>query len=92
MSDKESFYQNLETKLEEHHKFPSMYMFKFIVHNNNRSVALVEELFSSSAAVSFKESKTGKYLSVTGKDIMPNAASVIATYQMAEKIEGLMSL
>lgn len=92
MSDKEAFYKNLETKLEEHHKFPSTYMFKFIVPNNTRSVALVEELFTATAAVSFKESKTGKYLSVTGKDRMPNAESVIATYRMAEKIEGLMSL
>lgn len=92
MSEKETFYQNLAIKLEEHHKFPSMYMFKFIIPNNLRSVALAEELFTATAIVTFKESKTGKYLSVTGKDKMPSATSVIETYKLAERIEGLMSL
>ena len=92
MSDKEAFYTKLEKQLEEHHKFPSTYLFKFIIPNNPRSIALAEELFSSKAVITFRESKTGKYVSVTGKDKMPSAESVIETYKMAEKIEGLMSL
>lgn len=92
MSEKEAFYKNLESKLEEHHKFPSTYLFKFIIPNNNRSIALAEELFTEKAVITFRESKTGKYVSVTGKDRMPSAESVINTYKLAEKIEGLMSL
>ncbi|MGB0391866.1 MAG: DUF493 family protein [Salibacteraceae bacterium] len=92
MSDKEAFYTKLEKQLEEHHKFPSTYLFKFIIPNNPRSIALAEELFTPKAVVTFRESKTGKYVSVTGKDRMPNAESVISTYKLAEKIEGLMSL
>ncbi len=92
MNEKEKFYNNLAAKLEEHHKFPSTYLFKFIIPNNNRNLALAEELFSATAIVTLKESKTGKYLSVTGKDRMPSAQSVIETYKLAEKIDGLMSL
>lgn len=92
MSEKDEFYKKLEKQLEEHHKFPSTYLFKFIIPNDNRSIALAEELFTPKAVITFRESKTGKYVSVTGKDKMPNAESVIATYRLAEKIEGLMSL
>jgi hypothetical protein len=92
MSEKDEFYQKLEKQLEEHHKFPSIYLFKFIIPNNNRSLALAEELFTAKAVVTFRESKTGKYVSVTGKDKLPSAEAVIATYRLAEKIEGLMSL
>jgi putative lipoic acid-binding regulatory protein len=92
MSEKEEFYSKLEKQLDEHHNFPSTYMFKFIIPNDNRSIALVEELFTPKAVVTFRESKTGKYVSVTGKDKFNNAENVIATYKLAEKIEGLMSL
>ena len=92
MTDKKAFYQKLEKNLEEHHKFPSTYLFKFIIPNDNRSLALAEELFSTTAVITYRESKTGKYVSVTGKDKMPSAESVIDTYKSAEKIEGLISL
>jgi len=92
MSEKEEFYKKLEQKLEEHHQFPSPYLFKFIIPNNNHSLALVEDLFTSNATVTFRESKTGKYVSVSGKEMMQSSADVIAVYHKAEKIEGLMSL
>jgi len=92
MEDKEEFYKNLEIKLEEHHQFPSTYLFKFIVPNNNRSLAEVEALFSNKAVVTTRESKTGKYISITGKEIILQSSEVISVYRSAEKIEGLVSL
>ncbi len=92
MGDKEEFYKNLEIKLEEHHQFPSTYLFKFIVPNNNRSLAEVEALFSNKAVVTTRESKTGKYISITGKEIILQSSEVISVYRSAEKIEGLVSL
>lgn len=91
MSEKEKFYENLEKKLEEYHKFPSTYLFKFIVPNNLQSLAEVEALFGEKAVVTTRESKTGKYISVTGKEIVLQSSEVIIVYRNAEKIEGLMS-
>lgn len=92
MQDKEEFYKNLEAKLKEYHKFPSTYMFKFIVPNNVKSVAQTEALFSEKAVISTRESKTGKYISVSAKEIILNSSEVIKVYRSAEKIEGLISL
>lgn len=92
MENKEEFYKNLEIKLEEHHQFPSTYVFKFIVPNNNQSLAEVEALFTEKAVVTTRESKTGKYISVTGKEIILHSEEVIKIYKKAESIEGLMSL
>ena len=90
--DKEKYYNDLEQKLEDYHKFPSTYLFKFIVPNNPHSLAEVEALFSEKAVVTTRESKTGKYISISGKEIILESSEVIKVYRAAEKIEGLMSL
>lgn len=90
--DKEKYYKELEQKLEDYHKFPSTYLFKFIVPNNLHSLAEVEALFSEKAVVTTRESKTGKYISISGKEIILESSEVIRVYRSAEKIEGLMSL
>lgn len=92
MSEKVKFYENLEKKLEEHHQFPSTYLFKFIVPNNVKALAEVESLFGEKAVVTFRESKTGKYISITGKEVILHSAEVIKVYKKAGNIEGLMSL
>lgn len=90
--DREKFYTDLEQKLKDYHKFPSTYVFKFIVPNNLQTLAEVEALFSDKALVTTRESKTGKYISVTGKEIILQSWEVISVYKNAEKIEGLISL
>ena len=90
--DKEEFYKNLAKKLKEYHSFPTMYMFKFIVPNDNQRLAEVEALFNTQANITFNESKTGKYISVTSRQTMYSAKDVISVYKSAESIEGLMSL
>tara|TARA_R110002050_G_scaffold204327_1_gene339644 strand:- start:135371 stop:135649 length:279 start_codon:yes stop_codon:yes gene_type:complete len=92
MSEKEKFYKNLEVKLEEHHQFPSTYLFKFIIPNSLHLLAEVEALFSEKAVINTRESKTGKYISISGKEIILESNEVISVYKKAEKIEGLMSL
>ncbi len=92
MDKREEFYKGLEQKLKDHHKFPSTYLFKFIVPNDNHSLALVEALFSDKAVVTMRESKTGKYVSVTGKEIILHSSEVINVYKKAESIPGLLSL
>lgn len=93
MQDKTEFYANLKVKLEESLKFPSVYMFKFIVPGDLKKVAKIEAMFNTKTSqVSTKQSSTGKFISVTAKEVMNSCDEVIAKYREAEHIEGLISL
>lgn len=88
----EEFYANLDEKLNAQHEFPTVYMFKFIVPSDNQRLAMVEALFGPEAEVVIRESKNGKYSSVTGKEMMLNSKSIIERYKEAAKIPGIVSL
>lgn len=89
---RDRFYAKLAVKLEEEHKFPAVYVFKFIVPNEKELVLEVEKLFGEEAKVTHKKSSTNKYISITAKEIMISADSVIDVYKKAENIEGIISL
>ncbi len=73
--------------------WPRVYMFKFIVPNAAESLDKVYALFNSEVAeVSHRESKSGKFISVTGKEMMLTSESVIERYKQARGIPGLLSL
>jgi putative lipoic acid-binding regulatory protein len=67
-------------------------MFKFIIPAENRKIALIESKFSETAIISQHESATGKYVSITVKDVMLNAEAVIEKYKEMKGIEGLIAL
>ena len=93
MQNKEEFYANLKIKLDEAIKWPSVYMYKFIVPGENKKVAEVEALFNTKTShISTRPSSTGKFISVTAKEVMSSSEAVIAKYREAEVIEGLISL
>ncbi|MBL7902219.1 MAG: DUF493 domain-containing protein [Bacteroidia bacterium] len=79
-------------KLIETMSFPSVYMYKFIIESGNRNIALVENLFDEETEILTKESKAGKYISITAKQVVMNVDEIIAIYQKAAKIEGIMFL
>lgn len=89
---KEDFYVSLKQKLEEQHSFPALYLFKFIIPADNHKLALVEALFGPEAQVTTNQSRTNKYISISAKEIMLSADSIITIYKEAEKIEGIVSL
>jgi len=88
----EKFLKSLELKLDETTEWPSVYMFKFIIPAENRKIALTEALFEEEAQIFTKESRGGKYISITTKIVMLNALEVIEIYRRAAKIEGLIAL
>ena len=51
MGDKDIFYTNLKNRLEDTTKFPSDYLFKFIVSSEDNQVEEVESLFDNIGAV-----------------------------------------
>ena len=85
-------WKGLREKLEER-KWPAVYLFKFIVPADNQKVAQTEALFESDTAqIELRKSKTGKFVSVSAKEMMMDVDSVIQRYEEAVKIPGLMAL
>jgi putative lipoic acid-binding regulatory protein len=89
---KVDFYTSLKLKLEDQSTWPNLYVFKFIVPADNEHVARVMELFSPEAEITSRESSKGKYISITGREVMIDAESVINRYKEAEKINGIIAL
>jgi putative lipoic acid-binding regulatory protein len=79
----------LKSLLEEQHSWPCEYQFKFIVPSE--SVKKVEDLFPNNTCEN-KSSQKGKYTSLTVDVHLDSADHVIAIYQKASTIKGLMSL
>ncbi|TDQ17170.1 hypothetical protein DFQ04_1822 [Algoriphagus boseongensis] len=83
--DKAGFKERLEAA----GQFPMLYMFKFIVPNGREGE--VGELFPKNE-MSLKPSSGGKYVSTTIQMMVDSADQVIAIYEQASEIEGVISL
>ncbi|WP_026778198.1 DUF493 family protein [Polaribacter sp. Hel_I_88] len=93
MSDKSEFYTKLKGQLEDTTDFPADYMYKFIVPTDGNQLAEVESLFDNKGAViTTKNSKTGKYVSITIVLKLNSADEIISYYTKVEKIKGIISL
>lgn len=90
--NKDEQFEKLREQLNKEKDWPTIYMFKFIIPADNRKIALVESKFSDEAIITQKESSTGKYMSITIKEAMLSADSIIDKYKEMEGIEGLIAL
>ena len=90
----EEFYEKLKAQLYDTTLWPSEYLYKFIVLTNKEKIAQIESLFNNlGAVIETKESKNGKYTSVSINVLMKNPVTVIEKYkEVAEKVEGVISL
>lgn len=84
--------QKFKVNLSESMSFPGVYMFKFIVPSENRSIALVENLFEAESDLHTKESGKGNYTSVTAKQVVMNVDEILDVYRKASTIKGIMFL
>lgn len=88
--DKKKFdKENFKEKLEASGEFPQLYMFKFIVPSGKENE--IAALFPKHE-ITTKASSGGKYVSTTIQAMMKNADQIIALYEQAAEIEGLISL
>lgn len=86
-------YDDLRLKLEESiASFPYVYMFKFIVKADNKTIALVQAIFDNDADISQKQSAKGNYVSITVKQVVMSVDEIIAIYEKVSTIEGVMTL
>ncbi|WP_027722648.1 DUF493 domain-containing protein [Maridesulfovibrio zosterae] len=81
--------ESFKTTLDEHHEWPCEYTFKFIVPGT-----ALTELKSMLDGIphSEKDSKTGKYTSVTVNIMAESSDEIVTIYEKAATIEGLISL
>jgi hypothetical protein len=73
-------------------EWPDVYLFKFIVPNEPEMLARATSLFGELSEMTFHESKTGKYISVSAKEVMTDVDSIIEVYIRAAEIKGLIAL
>jgi len=90
----DEFYEKLKSQLYDTALWPTEYLYKFIVVSKGAGVKDIEGLFNDlGAVINTKESKNGKYTSVSINVRMKNPEAVIAKYkEVAENIEGVISL
>lgn len=81
--------EKLRRLLAEQHQWPSEYIFKFIVPQDR--VRDVEKLFPGHN-IKKRASRQGKFVGLTVRIHMDSADVVIAVYQQASRIPGLLSL
>jgi putative lipoic acid-binding regulatory protein len=65
-------------------------MFKFIVPHNQTQKVL--DLFESRDELRTRPSRHGRYMSVTAKCTVSSSDEIVAVYQAAAQIEGVISL
>ncbi len=90
----EEFYKKLKNQLAETAKWPSEYLYKFIVKTDTHKTGEIESLFDNTGAViKKKESKNGKYTSVSINVVMKDPEAVIAKYiEVADNVKDVISL
>lgn len=90
----EAFYEKLKGQLYETASWPSEYLYKFIIKSDSEKIAKIEAIFNNiGAVIHTKESKNGKYTSISINVLMRNPEVVIEKYiEVTNKIEGVISL
>ena len=84
-----SFYEQLKTRLDAVHDWPSIYVFKFVVAQDQREALLK---LVPIGKIEEKLSRTGKYISVSIKAHIASSDAVIQVYERTSRIEGIVTL
>lgn len=85
-------YHKLRETLLKNKKWPLLYMFKYIVPNEEDKVKTVVELLPNHGRVTYKHTKNLKYVSVTCVVSMKSADAIINVDSKVSGINGVMSL
>lgn len=85
----QTWIDNFRIKLDQHHSWPELYMFKFIVPKGK--VEEFKHLFVNHTLTE-KTSAQGNYVSITLQIMAVSSDAVMDVYKQAASIEGLISL
>lgn len=85
--------ENLREKLNQMNDWPNVYLFKFIVLDDEHKIKSITGLFNiKKDKISFKSSSKGKYQSISIERNVADANEVIDIYKKASSIQGVMAL
>ena len=89
----DEFYKKLKEQLSDTSIWPSEYLFKFIVPSDKEKILAIQDIFNNTGAViQTKESRNGKYTSLSINVRMKNPDAVIIKYKEVALVEGVISL
>ena len=89
----EKFYKRLKAQLTETSSWPSKYLYKFIVPTDEQKIKSIETIFAGTGAIiESRQSKKGRYTSVSIKLTLESPDAVIEKYKEVAKVEGVISL
>lgn len=89
----DEFYRKFKERLDDTTEFPSNFIYKFIIPTTHRGIAEVHRIFDgANPQFHLKESKTGKYTSVTVSIFVIDAEQVIHYYKEAASIPDIIML
>lgn len=89
----DEFYAKLKDQLSNTSLWPAPYLFKFIVPASEDKVKQITSFFDHKGAViNTKDSRTGKYTSISINVIMKNPDAIITKYKKVSVVEGVISL
>ncbi len=89
----EAFYSRLKEELKKSTKWPSEYLYKFIIPSSEKKKEEIEAIFNHSGAViATKKSSNGKYTSLSITLNLKDPDEVIAYYKKVSAVEGVISL
>ena len=84
-------FDNLRKQLELQ-EWPNVFFFKFIAPNDSETVAKVTALFDDGTDLNYQPSKTGKYVSISAKEMMMDVDSIVDKYEKVSQIQGVIAL
>tara|TARA_R110000868_G_scaffold29420_7_gene109454 strand:- start:15393 stop:15680 length:288 start_codon:yes stop_codon:yes gene_type:complete len=89
----DDFYTRLKEQLAETSKWPSDYLYKFIVPTDPVKIKRIEDIFDNTGAViESKQSKNAKYTSLSITVNLKNPDEVINKYKEVGEVKGVISL
>ncbi|HUH47015.1 MAG TPA: DUF493 family protein [Arenibacter sp.] len=89
----DEFYKRLKEQLTSNNKWPSDYLYKFIVPTHVEKIKQIQDIFDNTGAViESKKSKNGKYTSLSITVNLENPDAVIQKYKEVGEVEGVISL
>ncbi|MCC6542446.1 MAG: DUF493 family protein [Flavobacteriales bacterium] len=82
----------LRQTLDKIQAWPSVYMFKFILEPDQERLDRLVSLFPPESEVLRRYSTGGRYISLTMKEVMMSAEEVVARYDKASEVPGVITL
>lgn len=93
MNEEKDFYERLKNELNKVEEFPTDFVYKFIISTSNKTMAEIQQIFDGARPqVATRESKKGKYTSITVRIFALDADQVIFYYKKVGEIKGVIML